>query len=201
VHEAGIVHRDVKPENVILTPTGVRLMDFGAARRVDQTRTMGEVLGTLGYLPPEQASGAPATSASDTYALGVVLFEMWTGRRPFEAPDVIGLVQRMMTEDPPRPEGLPDDVASLVQGMLARAPGDRPTLAAVLETTAKHAAPGPVPAPRVPRAATPATSSVLVLVWRYARHVLAGGRPDLRSFGLALLADQRGVDGVEDTAP
>ena len=86
-HEAGVVHRDVKPANILVTPDGVvKLTDFGIARAVDgsgNTQT-GEVLGTPHYLSPEQALGEPATGASDLYALGVVAHEMLTGRRPFD---------------------------------------------------------------------------------------------------------------------
>ena len=86
-HEAGVVHRDVKPANILLMPDGtVKLTDFGIARAVDgsgHTQT-GEVLGTPHYLSPEQALGEPATGASDLYALGVVAHELLTGRRPFD---------------------------------------------------------------------------------------------------------------------
>ncbi len=87
-HAAGVVHRDVKPANILLTPEGrVKLTDFGIARAIDSaghTRT-GEVLGTPHYLAPEQALGRTATGASDIYALGVVGHEMLTGRKPFDS--------------------------------------------------------------------------------------------------------------------
>src|SRR5918999_491819 len=87
-HANGIVHRDVKPGNLLLTPDGsVRVADFGVASAagLDSLTAAGTVLGTAGYLSPEQARGEPATPASDLYALGVVAFELLTGRRPYEA--------------------------------------------------------------------------------------------------------------------
>jgi tRNA A-37 threonylcarbamoyl transferase component Bud32 len=87
-HANGIVHRDVKPGNLLLTPDGsVRVADFGiaSAAGLDSLTAAGTILGTAGYLSPEQARGEPATPASDLYALGVVAFELLTGRRPFEA--------------------------------------------------------------------------------------------------------------------
>src|SRR3954470_18123579 len=87
VHERGLVHRDVKPANVLITEDGrVHLADFGIARLVDsahQTRT-GDVLGTPAYFAPEQVAGEPVGPPADVYALGIVLYEALTGRRPFE---------------------------------------------------------------------------------------------------------------------
>jgi predicted Ser/Thr protein kinase/tetratricopeptide (TPR) repeat protein len=87
-HANGIVHRDVKPGNLLLTPDGsVRVADFGVASAagLDSLTMTGTVLGTAGYLSPEQARGEPTTPASDLYSLGVLAFELLTGRRPFEA--------------------------------------------------------------------------------------------------------------------
>ncbi|HMM96556.1 serine/threonine-protein kinase [Phycicoccus sp.] len=132
-HEAGVVHRDVKPANILLTPDGVvKLTDFGIARAVDgsaHTQT-GEIVGTPHYLSPEQALGEPATGASDLYALGIVAHEMLTGRRPFDrnTPVATALAQ---VNDPPPP--LPDHVTgtlrTLVEQCLEKRPEARPVSA------------------------------------------------------------------------
>ena len=89
-HAARIVHRDVKPGNLLLDDDGeVHVSDFGIARAAahDPLMSTGTILGSSGYMAPEQARGEPATSASDRYALGCVAFELLTGRRPFEVSD------------------------------------------------------------------------------------------------------------------
>ena len=132
-HEAGVVHRDVKPANILLVPDGtVKLTDFGIARAVDgsgQTQT-GEVLGTPHYLSPEQALGEPATGASDLYALGVVAHEMLTGRRPFDrgTPVATALAQVHDTP-PPLPPHVPNGLRALITQCLAKRPEDRPASA------------------------------------------------------------------------
>ena len=130
-HKAGVVHRDVKPANILVTPEGVvKLTDFGIARAVDgsgNTQT-GEVLGTPHYLSPEQALGEPATGASDLYALGVVAHEMLAGRRPFDkgTPSATALAQVNETP-PPLPRGRPAPTSSTVPREEARGPpGERP---------------------------------------------------------------------------
>ncbi len=84
-HAAGVIHRDVKPANIIVGPGGVKLVDFGIATLLDEAgqhvTAAGELVGTPKYLAPEQISGQPATPATDVYAVGVVLFEMLTGPR------------------------------------------------------------------------------------------------------------------------
>ena len=103
-HEAGVVHRDVKPANILVMPDGtVKLTDFGIARAVDgsgHTQT-GEVLGTPHYLSPEQALGEAATGASDLYALGIVAHEMLTGRRPFDKGTPVATALAQVNEPAP----------------------------------------------------------------------------------------------------
>jgi serine/threonine-protein kinase len=131
-HDAGIVHRDVKPGNVIITPAGgVKVTDFGIARAVgDHTLTeTGMIIGTAHYLSPEQVSGKPATPASDLYAVGAVVYEMLTGRRPFEAEAMIAVAMQRLTADPTAPRkhrpDIPQSVERVVMQALERDPTDR----------------------------------------------------------------------------
>ncbi len=129
-HEAGVVHRDVKPANIIVTPQGqVKLTDFGIARLGDGSghTATGEVLGTPHYISPEQALGEPATSASDVYALGIVAHEMLTGTKPFDQgmPVATALAQ-VQDAPPPLPASVPADLRDVVEACLAKAPADRP---------------------------------------------------------------------------
>ena len=135
-HEAGVVHRDVKPANILVTPEGqVKLTDFGIARANDgagHTRT-GEVMGTPQYLAPEQAMGRPVTGASDLYALGVVGFEMLTGTRPFgEESAVATALAHINNPPPPLPTHVTDPVRSAIEACLAKDPDHRPASASSL---------------------------------------------------------------------
>ncbi len=107
-HEAGIVHRDLKPENVFLVGgDDVRIVDFGAAKIAGATRITktGIVFGTPHYMSPEQASGQPVDHRADIYALGVIMYELWTGKLPFLADSLMGVLTKHMFVDP-----LPFDV-------------------------------------------------------------------------------------------
>jgi tRNA A-37 threonylcarbamoyl transferase component Bud32 len=135
-HEAGVVHRDVKPANILVTPEGqVKLTDFGIARANDgagHTRT-GEVMGTPQYLAPEQAMGRPVTGASDLYALGVVGFEMLTGTRPFDEESAVATaLAHINNPPPPLPAHVTDPVRSAIEACLAKDPDHRPASASSL---------------------------------------------------------------------
>ncbi len=105
-HRAGLIHRDIKPQNIIVTDDGqVRITDFGVAKShlsTAMTET-GITLGTVDYIAPEQAQGRPATPQSDIYALGVVLYEMLTGRLPFTGDTPVAVAMKHISEPPPPP--------------------------------------------------------------------------------------------------
>lgn len=133
IHEQGLIHRDVKPHNVLVGEDGrVALADFGIARLIDSPRrTMtGQVLGTPAYLAPEQVSGAAITPAVDIYALGLVLLECLTGRREFPGTAMESAMARI-SRDPEVPADLPGPWFSLVVAMTARDPVLRPGAAEV----------------------------------------------------------------------
>src|SRR4051794_10360141 len=129
-HRRGIVHRDVKPGNLILDARGrVRVADFGIARIAGAGQTMtaaGTVLGSAGYISPEQARGEPATAASDVYALGVVAFELLTGGRPFARVNETAEALAHVQEPPPRASAagpwLPRGVDPVFDRVLAKQP-------------------------------------------------------------------------------
>ncbi len=128
-HAAGIVHRDVKPANLMVTPAGqLKVTDFGIARAADGagiTQT-GAVMGTPQYLSPEQAQGLPATPRSDVYSLGVVAFECLAGRRPFEADSPVATALAHIREPvPDLPPDVPADLAAVVHRALAKDPAER----------------------------------------------------------------------------
>jgi len=129
-HDAGVVHRDVKPGNVLVTPNGtVKITDFGISRAADGTSLTqtGRVMGTAQYLSPEQAAGGSATPASDLYALGVVTYECLAGRRPFLGKNHVMLAEAHLREQPPPlPVHTPPAVRDLVERLLAKDPADRP---------------------------------------------------------------------------
>ncbi len=133
-HRSGVVHRDVKPANILITPGGtVKLTDFGISRLIDTaplTRT-GQVLGTAQYLSPEQAMGQSATASSDIYALGVVGHEMLTGQVPFVAGSAVGTALAHINQPPPPlPDTVPAGIRDVILAALAKKPADRPATAA-----------------------------------------------------------------------
>ena len=114
-HAKGVIHRDIKPQNVLITSSGeAKVADFGIARALSaatdaQTKT-GTVMGTAGYMSPEQALGEPATPKSDLYSLGIVLYEAITGKLPFTAENPIAVTMKHVNEPPPPPHQSNPDV-------------------------------------------------------------------------------------------
>jgi eukaryotic-like serine/threonine-protein kinase len=128
-HRAGVVHRDIKPGNLIVRPDGVvKLTDFGIAQARDAaplTRT-GMVVGTAQYLSPEQAQGLEVTAASDVYSLGVVAYECLSGERPFDGASQVAIaLAHINRQPPPLPADVPPAVRLLVERALAKDPADR----------------------------------------------------------------------------
>ena len=132
-HDHGLVHRDVKPQNVLLTPDGdAKVTDFGIARSLDVEQGVtqaGTVLGTSNYLSPEQASGQPVTPATDVYSLGVVLYELLTGEVPFPGENFVAVAMKHLNEQPPnlteqRPD-VPLRLAAAVERALEKDPSQR----------------------------------------------------------------------------
>lgn len=137
-HAAGIIHRDLKSENIILTPRGkdpdfVKVLDFGICKQMDgesETTSPGLIMGSPDYMAPEQGAGLDATIASDIYALGCILFEMLTGRMPFQGRNAVDVLMQKGAREADtvtvyRPE-VPTPVASAIGRCLKRQPGDRP---------------------------------------------------------------------------
>ncbi|WP_427015908.1 protein kinase domain-containing protein [Pseudarthrobacter sp. P1] len=140
-HAQGLVHRDVKPGNLLITPEGrVKVTDFGIARLADQvplTQT-GQVMGTAQYLAPEQATGQLATGSSDIYALGVIGYECITGHRPFSGESQIAIALAQVNDaPPPLPDTLPTPVRALLMSMLSKDPANRPANALKLADAAE----------------------------------------------------------------
>ena len=139
-HERGVIHRDVKPHNILLTEAGyVKVADFGIARAANATTTTSRsspVMGTAGYISPEQATGGIVGPQSDLYSLGVVLFEALTGELPYRAEDPVALAMKHVNEPPRSPREanpeVPEPLETLTLKLLAKHPEDRYPSAAAL---------------------------------------------------------------------
>ena len=155
-HRSGLVHRDIKPENVLIGDDGrVRVTDFGLARAANASgtnnATRGVLMGTMAYLAPEQVSPGISDERSDLYAAGIVLFELLTGKVPFDGDDSMSVAYRHVHEDVPAPssvvDGIPSSVDNIVLAATRRDPAARPESAAALvammrsaTTAASHSA-------------------------------------------------------------
>ena len=185
-HRAGVVHRDLKPANVMVTKSGVKLLDFGLARIDEGTAAVAEraedatirprsptnstLLGTLPYMAPEQVEGRPADARTDIFALGAVLYEMATGRRPFSGESQASLIAAIMNSEPPpvstARDGCPPSLDRIVKKCLAKDPDarwqDAGDLAAELQWVGEQADVASPPAARR-RVSTAAWAFAVVL--------------------------------------
>lgn len=140
-HKYGIIHRDVKPDNVLVRNDGVvKLSDFGLARSHQYTTVTatGSIIGTPAYMAPEQVKSEPLTELSDQYSLGVLAFHLFTGRLPFQDEEMMSLMVAHARRDPPAPSSInpeiPAELEAVILRMMAKAPADRfPNLGLVIE--------------------------------------------------------------------
>src|ERR1700722_5579513 len=152
-HQAGIVHRDVKPENVLISPDGrVKVVDFGLARAsaaVGNTRA-GVIIGSVAYIAPEQVTGAPTDARTDVYSAGIMLFEMLTGRQPYGGETPLAVAYGHVNSDVPPVAslvgGMPPAVDQLVRAATSRDPRRRPANAEVFLRVVRSLRGGPEPA-------------------------------------------------------
>ncbi len=153
-HHLGVVHRDVKPGNLLVASTGrLKITDFGVSLAQDQMpmTATGMVMGTAQYLSPEQAVGRPATPLSDLYALGIVAYEALAGHRPFTGGSAVDIAVAQVNDPvPPLPARVDPALAALVERLLAKDPTERPAsgleLARLLDALVPHTPPQGVPA-------------------------------------------------------
>jgi len=167
-HAQGVIHRDIKPSNALYNAAGLLVLtDFGIARNIadpaQATTGPGVVMGTPGYVAPEQAiSSVALTPACDIYALGALLFELLTGRLPFEADTTMGVILKHLYDDPPRPSSLRPELPAALDALVLRAmhkePAERYPSAGALAQALRAAWP-PAPA-AIPKSARPSARAV-----------------------------------------
>jgi eukaryotic-like serine/threonine-protein kinase len=228
-HEQGMIHRDIKPRNILITDSGhVKVADFGIAHAAEASTIsdLGDILGSVKYMSPEQAIGEPVGPESDLYSLGVVLYEMLTGRVPFEVATPTDVPVKHAEEPPPHPKEInpkvPEGTDALVMKLLATDPADRYASAGELIEDLRRVRDGLSPlvsigddattvtlgAPAASTLAAPASGGTRLrrrtggLSWTFAAFMVlallsAVGWNSLRDSGAASIAEiLRGVPGV-----
>ena len=216
-HARGVVHRDLKSANVVLTPEGrAKVLDFGIARRVsagdlaEATRSVAtltadnEIAGTLPYMAPEVLAGQPADVRADLWALGVMLVEMTSGTRPFEGPTALALTTAILRDAPRIPDDMPPRLATVARKLLAKDPADRygsaEDVARALATTETTTAPL-TPSPHgVTRTVGIALAAVVVLLgavglwWAVGNSAASDASAPIASIAVLPLANLSGAD-------
>ncbi|MFG2091451.1 serine/threonine protein kinase [Spirillospora sp. NPDC048824] len=164
IHERNVVHRDLKPGNVLLAQDGPRIIDFGIARALDATSQTTSVVGTPGFMSPEQFRGREVGPASDVFCLAAVLAFAATARRPFGEGPIEALGYRVVNEDPDL-TGVPESLLPLITAGLAKDPGDRPGLDAILDRCSElvHGGEPPLPEPVTTMIATRVAETEVLL--------------------------------------
>lgn len=177
-HQRGLIHRDVKPENVVITPDGAaKLMDFGLAHSQSASHLTqeGTLVGTPFYLAPEQILGKQVDGRADLYALGVILYELTTGRLPFTGDDVLNIISQHLHSpvEPPRTHrtDLPPALDALIIGLLSKQPEDRPASAEEVRTVLESL--------RQPSATPPTPTAAYSILDRIVRGQLVGREREL----------------------
>jgi eukaryotic-like serine/threonine-protein kinase len=201
-HAAGLVHRDIKPQNLLIRSDGVvKIADFGIARTLQATQLTqaGTVLGTAAYLAPEQAAGDTVTAAADIYSLGVVAYELLTGRTPYAFESLADLALKQQEPPPPLTE-VPPELGRVILSCLAPKPENRPRSAGALAHELAYASPEP-PTEPLPRAQVTAATEVIAPPRRLvhvSQRALLLGAAGLATFlvagglGYAFLGDEGG---------